>query len=362
MGLGRWGARGGGPGTWGNLITNVIVVGELYCYLCWKIRKMKAAVMFDQGDMPQYVEVPDPIVQNENEVLVSVKAVALKHFDKGQAKGTHYSTAGSKQEAKIVGGDGVCLLPDGTRVYALGVSGMMAEKAIVERDRIVPIPAGLDDVTAAALPNAVIGAAMALRFRAGIEPGDTVLVNGATGFTGRLAVQIAKHYGAGKVIATGRNAGSLDELLSLGADEVVSVQQSDEEFMSRLRELHRETPFNVIVDYLWGHTAEMILALLKGRGAFTPKTRFVSVGSMTGDLIQLSAANLRSADLQISGSGLGSWTKGQVRSLFAEILPEMFQLAAEGKLTVGTVAVSIGDIEKLWEMDVESGRRVVVEI
>ena len=354
--------RVAGLGRRGHLITNVIVAVQQGFYLCWKISKMKAAVMFDQGDVPQYVEVPDPVVQNENEVLVSVKAVALKHFDRGRAKGTHYSAAGNKQEAKIVGGDGVCLLPDGTRVYALGVSGMMAEKAIVERDRVVPLPAGLDDVTAAALPNAVIGAAMALRFRAGIEPGDTVLVNGATGFTGRVAVQIAKHYGAGKVIATGRNPRSLDELLSLGADEVVSVQQGDEEFMSRLRKLHEETSFNVIVDYLWGHTAEMILASLKGRGAFTPRTRFVSVGSMTGDLIQLSAANLRSADLQISGSGLGSWTKGQVVMLFGEILPEMFQLAAEGKLRVGTVAVGIGDIGKLWEMDVEGGRRVVVEI
>jgi len=318
--------------------------------------------MFGQGDAPQYVEVPDPVVQNENEVLVTVKAVALKHFDKGRARGTHYSTAGNKQEGKIIGGDGVGFLPDGTRVYALGVSGMMAEKAIVERDRIVPLPAGLDDLTAAAVPNAVFGAAMALRFRAGIERGDTVLVNGATGFTGRVAVQIAKHYGAGKVIATGRNPRSLDELRGLGADEVISVEQSDEEFTARLKELHRQTPFNVIVDYLWGHTAEMILAALKGSGAFTPRTRYVSVGSMTGDVIQLSAANLRSIDLQLSGSGLGSWTKGQVHMLFGEILPEMFQLAAEGKLKVGTVPVRIEDIGKLWERDVTGGRRVVVEI
>lgn len=323
---------------------------------------MKAAVMFSQEGMPQYVEVPDPVVQKEGEVLVSVKAVALKHFDKGRAKGTHYSTGGNKQEAKIIGGDGVCLLPDGTRVYALGASGMMAEKAIVERDRIVILPAGLDDVTAAALPNAIIGAAMALRFRAGIEPGDTVLVNGATGFTGRVAVQIAKHYGAKRVIATGRNPRSLEELRELGADEVVPIQQSDELFSARLKELHGETSFNVVVDYLWGHTAEMILNLLKGRGEFTGRTRFVSVGSMTGDLIRLSAAALRSADLQISGSGLGSWTKGQVRMLFGEMLPEMFQLAAEGKLRIGTVSVGIGDIGKLWEMEVRDGRRVVVEI
>jgi NADPH:quinone reductase-like Zn-dependent oxidoreductase len=323
---------------------------------------MKAAVLYSQNGMPEYADVPDPVAQNDDEVVISVKAVALKHFDKGRAKGTHYSAGGDKQEAAIIGGDGVGLLADGTRVYALGARGLMAEKAVVERDRIVPVPAGVDDVTAAALPNAVFGAAMALRFRAGIEPGDTVLVNGATGFTGRVAVQIAKQYGAGRIVVTGRNPRSLEELKKLGADEVISLTQSDEALMLRFREVHRVTPLNVIIDYLWGHTAELILGSLKGGGNFTPRTRYVSVGSMSGDLMQLSAANLRSVDLQLSGSGLGSWTKGQVRMLFAEILPEMFQLAAEGKLSVDTVRVGISDIGKLWEMEVKDGRRLVVVI
>ena len=323
--------------------------------------------MYNRGEMPQYADFSDPVVQNDDEVLVSVKAVALKHFDKSRAKGTHYSTSGNKQtgnkqEATVVGGDGVCLLPDGTRVYALGSSGMAAEKAVVEKDRMVRLPAGLDDATAAALPNAVFGSAMALRFRAGIEPGDTVLVNGATSFTGRVAVQIARHYGAKRVIATGRNPQSLEELKHLGADEIISLGQTDEQFTSRLKQIHQTTPINVIIDYLWGHTAEMILASLKGTGSFTPRTRFVSVGSVTGDLIQLSAANLRSVDLQLSGSGLGSWTKSQVRALFAEILPEMFQLAAGGKLKIGTITVGLRDIEKLWDADVPDGKRLVVQI
>jgi NADPH:quinone reductase-like Zn-dependent oxidoreductase len=323
---------------------------------------MKAAVMHSQGEMPQYVDFPDPVVQNDDEVLVSVKAVALKHFDRGRAKGTHYSASSSKQEVKIVGGDGVCQLPDGTRIYAVGASGMLAERAIVERDRIVPLPAGLDDVTAAALPNAVFGAAMALRFQAGIEPGDTVFVNGATGFTGRVAVQIARYYGAKWIIATGRNPQSLQELYDLGADEIISLQQTDEQFTSRLRQIHQNTPPNVIIDYLWGHTAEMILASLKSTGSFTPRTRFVSVGSVTGDLIQLSSSTLRSVQLQLSGSGLGSWTKSQVRTLFTEILPEMFQLAVDGKLRLETINVALRDIEKLWDMDVPDGKRLVVQI
>jgi NADPH:quinone reductase-like Zn-dependent oxidoreductase len=323
---------------------------------------MKAAVLYGQAEAPKYVDLPEPVPQDAGEVLVSVKAVALKHVDKSRAKGTHYSSEGTRAAATVVGGDGVCVLPDGSRVYALGTGGMMAEKAVVAIDRTVLLPAGLDDLVAAALPNAVFGAAMALRFRAGIEPGDTVLVNGATGFTGRVAVQLARHYGAGRVIATGRNPKSLQELPALGVDEVVSTQQEDAAFIEALQRIHRVTPINVVIDYLWGHTAEMVLASLKGKGSFSARTRFVSVGAMTGDLIQLSAANLRSIDLQLSGSGLGSWTRSQVGILFSEILPAMFQLAAEGKLIVGTVGVALSEIENVWALEVSDGKRLVVRV
>ncbi|SEV91630.1 NADPH:quinone reductase [Chitinophaga sp. YR573] len=323
---------------------------------------MKAAVMYQKGELPQYVDFPEPIAQNDNEVLVSVKAVAIKHFDKGRANGKHYSSDAPGEGGSVIGGDGVCLLEDGTRVYGMGVSGMLAGKATIHKDRIVKLPNGLDDAAAAALPNAVIGAAMGLRFKADIQPGDVVLINGATGFTGRVAVQIAKHYGAKKVIVTGRNQQSLNDLLTLGADEIVSVLQDDEQFKAQLTAIHAQTPVDIVVDYLWGHTAEMILACLKGDGSFTNRIRYVSVGSMTGDLIQLSAANLRSVNLQLTGSGLGAWSKQQVGLLFKEILPEMFALAAEGKLKVETINVKMEDIAELWNLDVPDGRRLVVTI
>jgi NADPH:quinone reductase-like Zn-dependent oxidoreductase len=331
-------------------------------FVLTKRKKMKAAVMYQKGELPQYIDFAEPIAQNSDEVLVTVKAVALKHFDKGRATGNHYSSDAPKENGRVVGGDGVCLLADGTRVYGMGESGMMAEKAIIAKTRVVKLPAGVSDAEAAALANAVIGAAMGLRFKAHIKPGDVVLINGATGFTGRVAIQIAKHYGAKKVIATGRNQESLNELLALGADEIISVQQDDEAFLGQLKDLHAATPFDVILDYLWGRTAELILACLMGKGSFTNKTRFVSVGAMGGDLIQLSAANLRSVDLQLTGSGLGSWTKDEVSKLFSEILPEMFQLAADGKLKVETIEVKLQDIAELWNLDVPSGKRLVVTI
>ena len=264
--------------------------------------------------------------------------------------------------AKVIGGDGVGLLKDGTRVYAIGVSGMAAEKAVIEKDMMVLLPDGIDDVTSAALPNAVIGSAMGLRFKADIKKGETVLINGATGFTGKIAVQLAKYYGAENIIATGRNQQTLQSLLTLGADEIVSIENNDESFIERIKNIHAKTPIDIILDYLWGHSAELILSALKGKGSFTHKSRFVSIGSVTGDKIQLSAENLRSVDLQLSGSGLGSWTKDQVQKLFAEILPEMFQLASEKKLKVDTFSVSLKDIESLWNMEIQNGKRSVVII
>ncbi len=323
---------------------------------------MKAAVMYQKEELPQYVDFPEPIVNSDDELLVTVKAVAIKHFDKGRATGKHYSSDAPKENGRVIGGDGVCQLNDGTRVYGIGVSGTLAEKATINKDRIVQLPAKLSDATAAALPNAVIGAAMGLRFKAEMRPGEIVLINGATGFTGRVAVQIAKHYGAKKIIATGRNPKSLEDLIKLGADEIISTEQRDEQFLNRLQKMHAISPVDVIIDYLWGRTAELILASLKGKGSFTHKTRFVSVGSMTGDIIQLSAANIRSTDLQITGSGLGSWSKEHVQKLFTEILPEMFQLAAEGSLVVETIEVKLKDIADLWNLDVPDGRRLVITI
>ncbi len=324
---------------------------------------MKAAVIFKKGEIPKYTEeFAEPERENENELLISVKASAVKNLDKMQASGKHYSTQYDVFTAKVAGGDGVGLLEDGTRVYGIGISGMLAEKAVVEKNRIVKLPENINDVTAAALPNAVMGSALALRFRAGLQPGEIVLINGATGVTGKIAVQIAKHYGAKKVIATGRNEQSLKELLLSGADEIISLKHDNEGFASQLKTIHQQNPIDVVIDYLWGSSAELILLALKGNGGFSHRTRYVTVGGMTGDSITLSSSVLRSTDIQISGSGLGTWSREEIKLLITEILPEMFQLAADGKLKIDTVTVALKDIETAWDMDIEGGKRLVVLI
>ncbi|MES2267068.1 MAG: zinc-binding alcohol dehydrogenase family protein [Bacteroidota bacterium] len=324
---------------------------------------MKAAVVFKKGEMPKYVEdFAEPSVQNENELSITIKASALKNLDKSRASGKHYSTENEEWTAKVPGGDGVGLLADGTRVYAIGVTGMLSEKAIVEKSRIVKLPNGIDHATASALPNAVMGSAMALRFRAGLQKGETVLINGATGVTGKIAIQIAKYYGAKKVIATGRNETALQELLALGADEIISLKEEDENFVTQIKSIHQKNPIDVVIDYLWGHSAELILSAIKGNGGISHHTRYITVGGMTSDTITLSSSILRGTDIQISGSGLGSWSHEEIKLLVTEILPEMFQLAADGKLKIETIKVDLKDIEKVWDMDIDGGKRLVILI
>jgi NADPH:quinone reductase-like Zn-dependent oxidoreductase len=310
--------------------------------------------------VPQYADVPEPVVQSADQLLLTVRAAAIKHLDRSQAKGTHYSSSAAETPAaRIIGGDAVGTLPDGTRVYALGISGTLAEQALIDRRRLVTLPAGLDDATAAALPNAVIGAGMALRFRAALQPGETVLINGATGVTGRAAVQLAKLYGAGRVIAMGRNPESLQALRALGADEVISLQQPDDELVAQLQALHASSPIDVIIDHLWGHSAELLLRALRGNGSFTHRVRFVSVGTMAGDEVKLSGATLRSVDLQLSGSGLGSWSREQVHQLLTQVLPEALQWAVDGRLHIETVTIALADIEQVWDLEVPGGKRLV---
>ena len=321
---------------------------------------MKAAV-YIPGQTPKYLDFAEPIAQNDSQLLITVKAAAVKNLDRGIVSGHHYSSATDKQP-KVAGIDGVGQLADGTRVYGFGISGMIAEKALVDKNRTVKLPAGIDDATAAALPNAVMGAGAAIHFKAALKQGEVILINGATGVTGMVAVQIAKHYGAKKVIVTGRNAEALNHLLHLGAGEAISLKQDDEEIIKKIKEIHSATPIDIVIDYVWGHPAELVLAALQGKGGITHKVRYVTVGAMAGDKISLSSGTLRSSDIEISGSGLGSLNADNMRDLFTKMVPEMLQLAADGKLKIDTVTADLKDVETAWHKEIPGGKRLVIVI
>ncbi|MHC5361949.1 quinone oxidoreductase family protein [Myroides sp. LJL110] len=324
---------------------------------------MEAAVVYNKAELPVFVkDFKDPVIQNEQQVLIQVKATALKNLDKMQAKGVHYSTQDKPWTPKVVGTDGVGVLQDGTRVYGLSKTGMMAQKALVQKNSIVKIPDNLDNVTAAALGNAVMGSALALRFKGKLKKGQVVLINGATGVTGKLAVQIAKYYGASRVIVTGRNKQVLQELLSMGASDVINLQTSDESFVQQLKQLHKKHPIDVVIDYLWGSSAQLILSALKSDLEFSHPIEYVTLGGMISDTITLSSSVLRSSDIRISGCGMGSWSRQEVELLFSEILPEIFELASLGKLIIHTQTADLKDIQTAWQQSTQPGKRLVILI
>lgn len=321
---------------------------------------MKAAVLHKLGTVPRYADFPDPVPQNETQIPLNVLAASVKNIDKMRVAGTHY--ANYTNLPTTVGMDGVGRLSDGTRVYAVGITGMIAEKALIQQNAYTIIPDALDDASAAALPNALIGSAMPLIARANMSVGEVVLINGATGVTGRLAVQVAKHLGASKVIVTGRNAESLTQLRSLGADTIISLQQSEATIIEQIREIHNLTPINIVLDYLWGRPVELLLQVFKSSGTnkFTPRVRLVTVGEMAGKSIQLDSGILRSSAIELLGSGIGSLSQHDMRRYSVEVLPEMFHLAAEGKLKIETVTAPLKDVEPAWNKEIPNTKRMVI--
>ena len=319
---------------------------------------MKAAVLRTLGKPPRFEEFPDP-KPSQGEVIVHVKAASLKNIDRMMASGSHYD---SHRELPVVcGTDGVGILDDGTRVFCGGSRppyGMMAERTVVSRTWCLPIPDGVDDVTAAALPNPALSSWLSLVSRAQIKRGETALILGATGVAGKLAIQIAKHLGAGRVVAAGRNEQVLRTLNDLGADATIHLDQPDKELTEAFIREAGHRPFDVIIDYLWGHPTEVLLGALTGHDltAESNRTRLVEVGEMAGPTIVLPAAALRSSGLELYGGGGGSIPPKVIFDAF----PQIWALAASGKLRIDIEQALLADVETLWQRQDSPGRRLVI--
>ena len=219
-------------------------------------------------------------------------AAALSHVVKSRASGTHYSSSG--RFPFVVGIDGVGRLDDGRRVYFVlpnAPYGSMAERTVVPSSRCLGLPDELDDMTAAAIANPGVSSWAAYTERAKLKAGETVLINGATGAAGRLAVQIAKHLGAKKVIATGRDADALKSVAALGADVVIPLVQDKAALEDSFKEQFA-AGVDVIVDYLWGPSAERLLIAGAKAGKDAVPIRFVQIGSIGGPDISLQSAVL----------------------------------------------------------------------
>jgi NADPH:quinone reductase-like Zn-dependent oxidoreductase len=319
---------------------------------------MNAAVLHALGKPPRFEQFPEPI-PGEGEVIVQVRAASLKPVDKQMASGSHYA---SPRELPVVCGvDGVGLLDGGARVFFGGPRhpyGAMAERTVVPRARCFPIPDGVDDVTAAALPNPGVSAWLSLTWCAKLAPGETVLILGATGTTGKLAVKIAKLLGARRVIAAGRNEQALRTLRDLGADAVIRLDEPGQDLTIAFTREAGATGFHVIINYLWGRPTEALLAAITRSdfAAAATEARLVQVGESAGPTISLSAAVLRSIPLQILGTG-GLPPGDILVGAFQQVMAR----AASGELRIDTERVPLAEIEDAWQrQDPHRPRSVII--
>jgi NADPH:quinone reductase-like Zn-dependent oxidoreductase len=319
---------------------------------------MNAAVVEAFDRPPRYAEFADPVPSGE-ELLVEVTAAALHQIVRALAAGTHYGSTG--QLPFVPGVDGVGRLPDGSRVY-FGATrppfGTLAQRSITQPFLMLPLPDSLDDVTAAAIMNPAMSSRVALTMRAQFTPGESVLILGATGTSGHLAVQMARRLGAARIIAAGRNSEALAEAVTLGADATIQLDQDREALVADFRKHLSESKIDIVLDYLWGPPAEALLAavLQKGLSHESRRIRYIQIGSVAGPNISLSAAILRSSGLELLGSGFGSASLPQIM----QALREFIAAASESPFSIRTQTVPLSDVESAWSAK-EKGPRLVFQ-
>jgi len=318
---------------------------------------VKAVVLHELGKAPKYQEFEEPEAR-EGEALVRVRAASLKPVDQQLASGAHF--ASPRELPLICGTDGVGDLEDGTRVFFGGPRrpfGAMAERTVAPRAFCFPLPAGLEDDTAAALANPGVSAWVSLTHRAKLAAGETVLILGATGVTGQLAVQIAKLMGARRVVGVGRNEKVLGKLEELGADATIQLDQASDALKEAFLNEMGHGGFDVILDYLWGGPTEALLAAISNSefATATRETRFVQAGESAGSTIKLPAAVLRSIPLTMMGTG-------GIPSLeiLVDAMEQVMRRGAYGELRIETERVEMAQIERAWNRPGQPGRRLVV--
>ena len=316
---------------------------------------MKAAIVERTGQPPVYGEFSEPVAAPGLSV-VRVAASAISHVTKGRASGTHYSADGGLP--LVPGLDGVGVDESGRRVYFIlpeAPFGAMAERCLVDARRCIALPDALGDVQAAAMAIPGMSSWAALVERAQLRPGETVLINGATGASGRLAIQVARHLGAKKVIATGRNTALFDELRALGADATIALGEDRGALESEFKKAFREG-VDVVLDYLWGPSAETLIVAAAKAGPEAVPIRYVQIGAASGADITLPGAALRSSALQLMGSGIGSIPQPRILAALRGVL----EAAPAAGLRVATRTMALADVGRAWDAGDAQSRIVLV--
>lgn len=321
---------------------------------------MRAAVLHGHGQAPEYGNHPVP-GRGPGQALIRVTAAPVNPLDLLCASGVSYF--GAPALPYVPGTQGVGIidegdrLPAGQRVWFSGSAGMapgdgtMAEYHVADESAVVALPDSVSDDLVAALGLSSIAAWMALISRGGLQPGEHVLVLGASGTVGQVGIQVARLQGASRVIAACRDAHGRQRATELGADAVVDLTGDLAEITSRMAEASGGR-VDLVLDPVWGQPAEAATRVL------SPHGRLVNLGSVAGQQANLSSATLRGGELSVLGYTNNGLSPEQKAAALAEILGH----AAHGRIDTDRQTLPLADIGAGWSRCGRAPYRRVVMI
>jgi NADPH:quinone reductase-like Zn-dependent oxidoreductase len=322
---------------------------------------MRAAVITGHGKEPEYQPHPAPS-RGPGQALIRVTAAPVNPLDLLCASGTSYFGAPPLPYAPGTQGVGVVedagTLPAGQRVWFSCSAGMqpgdgaMAELCAADEAAVLPLPDGVSDDLVAALGLSAIAAWMALTWRGGLQPGEHVLILGASGTVGQVGVQAARLLGAGRVAAACRDPVGLARAAELGADAVADLSGDDVEVIAgRLAEATAGRA-DLVLDPVWGRPAEASMRVL------SPGGRLVNLGSAAGPAASLGSAGLRSGMLSVLGYTNNALSGEQKAGALREILGH----AAAGNLTADRETLPLARAAEGWSRTGQPPHRKAVLI
>ena len=303
---------------------------------------MRAALIAELGSPPRPAELPDV-------PGVEVEAVALNPLDIAVGNGTFYG--GHPPLPYPPGCEAAGRAEDGTLVYLFGEGrgvvqpGFLAERVSVPDELRVRLPDGVDPALAAGAGIAGLAGWIPVAWKAKVTPGDRVLVLGASGVVGLVAVQAAKLLGAAKVVAAGRDLGRLERARELGADEIVELDGIARAF--------GDEGFSVCIDPLWGEP------LAKALGAAARQARVIHVGQSAGPGAPLLSADVRSKELTIQGHSNFALSKQDHDRAYLELVDHL----VHGRIVIDVETYDLDHVEEAWARQQEAaGKKIVVTL
>jgi len=312
---------------------------------------MRAVSVVEWGQPPAVTEVPEPPAA-PGRALVRRRAAALNPVDVAIGSGRFYMplpeppfVAGAEAVGEVISS---VTHPTGTRVWCLPVTGAFGEVVSAPEETLVPVPDGLDDALAACLGVAGLAGWMPVRHRGRLAPGETVVVLGAGGAVGQVAIQAARMGGARWVVGVARSASGRERALHLGADVVLPTGEG---LPQALREACGGGA-DLVVDCLWGDSAAAAIGVLRRGG------RLVQVGSAESPSMEVVAGPLRGRRIDVLGFSVLVEDPAAVRAAYTELAA----VAANGEVTMDLETVPFEQAGAAWARQIAgtAGRKLVL--